>query len=519
MPAKTEKPRENVVELDLGTIVGFSTESVDGMKIETYKGIPFAKFDKRFDPSYMYQEPLDRFEAFKAGPPSYQKLAGNIPLANEYDCLTLDVWTPDSKPDKLMPVYVFIHGGANVFDSSASPYYQFANTADDGIVCVSINYRVGAHGFSTFRLDDGTLVANQAMSDLVVGLEWVQKYVSAFGGDPKQVTIGGQSAGGYNVSYLINSPKAKGLFNRGIMQSGGDLGLSVDEAVKISMDYASYLTGRKVATSQEAYEILSAMDGYELAAKYSYIDMDPTSFYIYNCYPVCDGVYLPVEPLKHLQSESANRVDVLVGQNANEAAMYTHGYYKIRLEYFDFLVESYCGKEHIPAMRKFFGLTEQSTFEELRTAIRDFGEISFLYDSYLVADAMTAAGKDAYMYQFGYGRERVNEEYYFYVDMARPCCATHSSELALVYRNAACEMDEAGMALTMDMHKAWVNFIKYGDPNGTSGADLPVAWTKYEARTKPILYFDAEISACSLADTRVMRTLRKVFDLMYGYDF
>ena len=509
-----------MVELDLGAVVGFVTESVDGVKIETYKGIPFAKFDKRFDPSYLYDEPLGRFEAFQNGPASYQKKAGKFHLAREYDCLTLDVWTTDSKPEKPLPVYVFIHGGANVFDSSASDYYQFANTADDGIVCVSINYRLGVHGFSAFRLDDGTLIANQALSDLVVGLEWVRKYVSAFGGDPGQVTIGGQSAGGYNVSYLINSPKAAGLFSRAIMQSGGDLGLSIEESVKISMDYAAYLTGREVATSQEAYEILSAMDGYDLVDRYSYVDSEPDScFYIYNCYPVNDGVYLPLEPLQNLQSEKANRVDVLMGQNANEAAMYTHYYYNIRLDYFDFLIKSYCRAGQIPEMRSFFGLSAEPTREELVTAIRDFGEISFLYDSYLVAEAMAAAGKRVYMYQFGYGRERVNDDYYFYVDMSRPCCATHSSELGLVYRNGIWETDEKGLALTLEMHKAWVNFIKYGDPNGASGADLRLKWPEYEEKTKPILYFDEESKVCSLADTRVIRALRKVFEMMYGYAF
>lgn len=508
------------VTIGLGTLKGNESRSVSGKKIESYKGIPYGKFDKRFDNAYLYQDPLGGFDATKAGPLSYQKGAGRISLENEYDCLNLDIWTPDSTPDELMPVYVFIHGGANTSGQSGSVWYNLTNVADDGIVCVSINYRLGVHGFSAFKLDDGTLVTNQAISDLIVGLQWVQKYIAAFGGDPDQVTLGGQSAGAYNVSYLINSPKAAGLFDRAILQSGGDLGLSMEEAMKITMEYAAHVSGRTVTSSQQAYEILSKEDAYTLATDYTYVHNSADSFYIYNSYPVNDGVYLSLAPEDNLGTANCNNVDLLVGQNEHEHAMYTHSFYGQTLSYFDFLITSYCGEQYIEEMREYFGLSDRSTKEEIRDAITAFGNISFLYDSYLVADTMADAGQKVYMYRFGYGKENVTDSFNAN-NYGTTCGAIHSSELPFVHRMAQTyfNLSSAGTKLMDQMHTAWVNFIKYGDPNGTSGSELSVRWPKYNTNARTIMNFDKTISTGALKNAVDSPTLQKVFDMMYGYRF
>lgn len=500
--------------IDLGTLVGTKSASKDGVMIETYKGIPFGKFDKRFDNAYLYEDALDTFDATSAGPLSYQAQSGK--LTNEYDCLNLDVWTPAVKGDELLPVYVFFHGGANTSGSSGSASYDMTNVADDGIVCVSINYRLGAHGFSAFKLDDGTVIANQALSDMVVGLEWVQKYVSAFGGDPAQVTIGGQSAGAFNVSYLVNSPKASGLFNRAIMESGGDFGLTMDEAIQLTMDYASYLSRKEVTSSQEAYEILCDERASSLATEYTY-RLDGTNFDVFNAYPACDGVYLASEPLNNLGTENCNNVDVLIGQNENEHAMYTNYIYPQGSKMFNFFVETYCGEQYIEEMREFFSLSDESTKADYRAAIGAFGNISFLYDSYLVADKLADAGQNVYMYRFGYGKENVDESFDLSTDTR--VSATHNSELAFVYKSRNRSLDSAGMNLIEEMHKAWTNFIKYGDPNGESGSDLAVAWPKYDSESKTLIHFDKETTIGTLKDTVQMPVLQKVFDMMYDIDF
>ena len=508
----------NTVKIGLGTLKGYQSSSNAGKKLETYKGIPYGKFDKRFDNAYLYQDPLGSFNASYAGPLSYQKSSTLIDLENEYDCLNLDIWTPDSTPDELMPVYVFIHGGANTSGQSGSAWYNLSGIADDGVVCVSLNYRLGVHGFSAFQLDDGTMVTNQAISDLIVGLQWVQKYIAAFGGDPDQVTLGGQSAGAYNVSYLVNSPKAAGLFDRAIMQSGGDLGLSMEEAMQITMDYASYVSGKKVTSSQQAYEILSKADAYDLAANYTYVHNDKNSFYIYNSYPVNDGIYLPLNPEDNLGTRNCNNVDLLVGQNAQEHAMYTHSFYSQTLSYFDFLVESYCGKEYIQEMRDYFGLTSRSTKEQISNAIADFGNVSFLYDSYLVADAMAEAGQNVYMYRFGYGKENVTSAFNAN-SYGTTCAAIHSSELPFVHRIGYFSLTSEGTKLMDQMHKAWVNFIKYGDPNGANGKALSVKWPTYNTNSRTIMNFDKSTSTTTLKNVEDTSAVRKIFGMMYDYAF
>ena len=501
-------------EIDLGTLIGVKTASKDGVMIETYKGIPFGKFDKRFDNAYMYQDPLGSFDATTAGPLSFQSKSGN--LENEYDCLNLDVWTPAVRGDELLPVYVFFHGGANTSGSSGSSSYDMTNTADDGIVCVSINYRLGAHGFSAFRLDDGTVIANQALSDMVVGLEWVQKYVSAFGGDPEQVTIGGQSAGAFNVSYLVNSPAASGLFDRAILESGGDFGMTMEEAIQLSMDYAAYLSRKEVTTSQQAYEILSNYKGPALATKYTY-RLDGTNFKVFNGYPACDGVYLAEEPLNYMNGDEGNRIDVLIGQNENEHAMYTNYIYPQTGSQFNFFVESYCGPRYVEEMRQFFNLSIDSTSSDFQDAIGAFGNVSFLYDSYLLADAMADAGENVYVYRFGYGKENLKRD--TNMSKATGQFAAHNSELAFAYKSMKRNLDDNGMELIDEMHKAWTNFIKYGDPNGETGDDLAVAWPKYDSESKNMIFFDRETTVGTLADTVQMPVLQKIFKMMYDYDF
>lgn len=513
-------PSGTAVNFGLGTLKGSESSSQSGKKLETYKGIPYGKFDKRFDNAYLYQDALGTFDATKAGPLSYQKGAGRISLENEYDCLNLDIWTPNSTPDELMPVYVFIHGGANTSGQSGSVWYNLSNVAAEGVVCVSLNYRLGVHGFSAFKLDDGTLVTNQAISDLIVGLQWVQKYIAAFGGDPDQVTLGGQSAGAYNVSYLINSPKAAGLFDRAILQSGGDLGLSMDEAVKITMEYAAYISGKKVTSSQQAYEILSKEDAYSLATDYTYVHNAADSFYIYNSYPVNDGVYLPLNPEDNLGTANCNNVDILVGQNEHEHAMYTHSFYGQALSYFDFLITSYCGEQYIQEMRDYFGLSARSTKEEIREAITAFGNISFLYDSYLVADAMADAGQKVYMYRFGYGKENVTDSFNAN-NYGATCGAIHSSELPFVHRMAQTyfHLTPAGTKLMNQMHKAWVSFIKYGDPNGETGNTLSVKWKEYDSTAERIMSFENTTGMSALKNTVDASMIRKVLEMMYDYPF
>jgi para-nitrobenzyl esterase len=190
-----------------------------------FKGIPYAAPPfgaNRFQPP----GPVERWdgirEAFSYGPTApksgYSSPVNALlmePAIPGEDCLNLNIWTPDVGRTGL-PVVVWIHGGSFANGSGAVPQYDGSRFARDGVVCVTINYRLGADGF--LYLGDG--VSNVGMLDQVAALAWVQENITAFGGDPHNVTISGESAGAFSVSTLLSMPRARGLFRRAIAESG-----------------------------------------------------------------------------------------------------------------------------------------------------------------------------------------------------------------------------------------------------------------------------------------------------------
>lgn len=147
-------------------------------------------------------------------PPGSEVFPPELAFPGE-DCLNLNIWSPDLGSARL-PVMVWIHGGAFELGTGATACYDGSHFARDGIVCVTINYRVGADGF--LSLGEGN--TNCGLLDQVAALAWVQEHIAAFGGDPANVTVFGQSAGGKSIAALLSMPRAEGLFRRAIAQSG-----------------------------------------------------------------------------------------------------------------------------------------------------------------------------------------------------------------------------------------------------------------------------------------------------------
>ena len=149
-------------------------------------------------------------------------LFGGQSEAWDEDCLFLNVWTPDIDPDEPLPVMVWIHGGGFEMGSGSSPLYDGTSFARDGVVLVTLNYRMGAFGFLELSgLDpDRAGSGNLGLLDQVTALEWVRDHIAAFGGDPGSVTVFGESAGAMSLSLLLAAPRASGLFHRAIAQSG-----------------------------------------------------------------------------------------------------------------------------------------------------------------------------------------------------------------------------------------------------------------------------------------------------------
>jgi para-nitrobenzyl esterase len=196
--------------------------------LAVYRGIPFAAppvQDLRWRPP----QPVSPWDgvrpALAFAPDPYQGDGrGNV----SEDCLYLNIWTPATSADERVPVLVWIYGGGFSFGSTSTPVHNGEHLARKGVVLVSLNYRVGPLGFLAHpelsAESPHGVSGNYGLQDLIAGLQWVQRNIAAFGGNPDQVTIFGESAGGIAVSMLCASPLAKGLFHGAISQSGGSFG-------------------------------------------------------------------------------------------------------------------------------------------------------------------------------------------------------------------------------------------------------------------------------------------------------
>ncbi|GII82615.1 carboxylic ester hydrolase [Sphaerisporangium siamense] len=231
------------------------------------------------------------------------------------ECLNLNVWTPDPRAANL-PVLVWIHGGMFTKGSGSVAGYRGVSFARDGVVCVTINYRLGAEGF--LYLDDGT--ANLGLLDQIAALEWVQSNIAAFGGDPGKVTVAGQSAGAASIITLMAMPRARGLFHQAIAQSGAAAQTLTAEAAE---GVASRLAGSLgVVPTREAFGEVPVERLTRAASallKEVQTTTNPASWDSLPFAPVVDGDTLPAHPLDALRRGAGGGVRLLAGWNRDDS--------------------------------------------------------------------------------------------------------------------------------------------------------------------------------------------------------
>ena len=212
------------VEVEGGIIQGIVTED-----LTIFKGVPFAA-PPVGDLRWKAPQPVVKWEGVKQttefAPAPMQ--GGNPVSGKSEDCLYLNIWTPAKSVDEKLPVLVWIYGGGFSFGSTSDPVHNGEHLARKGVVVVSIAYRVGQLGFLAHpelsAENPEKVSGNYGLLDQIAGLQWIQRNIAAFGGDPEKVTIFGESAGAISVSMLCASPLAKGLFRGAISQSGGSFG-------------------------------------------------------------------------------------------------------------------------------------------------------------------------------------------------------------------------------------------------------------------------------------------------------
>lgn len=328
MPIDEGSPVE--VTIDLGTLRGVGHHDV-----VRFAGIPYAAppvGERRFRPPAPPEPWGDVRPASEFGPVSPQNpsmmeaLFGGESETWDEDCLYLNVWTPDVSPEDPLPVMVWIHGGGFEMGSGSSPLYDGTPFARNGVVLVTLNYRLGAFGFCELgHLDPGYAGSgNVGLLDQVAALEWVRDHISAFGGDPAQVTVFGESAGAMSIAALLAMPRAKGLFHRAVLQSGAaSAPRSIDHAVAdtaefmaaVGVDSVEDLVRAEPAQLLAAHAAIAAG---RIADPEAVIERTGTPLAFLAFRPVADGQELPTDVLGAIAEGSAADIPLLVGTTSEE---------------------------------------------------------------------------------------------------------------------------------------------------------------------------------------------------------
>jgi len=307
--------RTKIIDTKAGKIQGIKDEG-----IEIFKGIPYTKRvvgDLRFKPPVPAKRFPGVFLATEFGPVCPQvispKLISPPNPQSEPDCLNLNIWTPSTDRDK-RPVMVWIHGGG-LRNHEARPYDGRFLAKRGNVVVVTFNYRLNALGFSFIP---GIVTAPLGILDQITVLQWVRDNIENFGGDPNNITIFGESAGGWSVSTLLAMPEAKGLFHRAIAQSGAcnPAGFRASEGKDLSERVFS-----EVGIQKGDIEALHKISAYELVNAESKVweEKLKEKHWPLTTPPYIDGEYIPEHPLNLIRKGAAAEVDLLVGTNLNES--------------------------------------------------------------------------------------------------------------------------------------------------------------------------------------------------------
>ena len=378
------------------------------------------------------------------------------------DCLYLNIWTQSIDSSEKKPVMVWIYGGNDVGGWTYEPDYLGHNLAQKDVVVVSIPYRLNIFGFFNHpEMENQT--GNFGLEDEILALQWVKDNIAQFGGDPENITLFGESAGGAHVSYHIASPLSEGLFDRGIIQSGG-YNLSNPSRLN-SLDDANKLA---LETQNKA----GALNFNELTQLSSSELLQISSNLYHPYHPIVDGELIPDNITKIFNEGVLNDVDVMIGSNQNEDLLYVDE--NPTLEDFSELIQWH----HPNKVDEILGMLDLS---DLRMAMDRFGtNQDTACPSILIARSMAKTGNHVYQYLFA--REREGSE---------KILAYHGAEIPYVFNthDAFLPTTEEDLKLTEQMMEYWTEFAKKGTPNSV---DNPITWYEF-GEEENYLILDTEV--------------------------
>jgi para-nitrobenzyl esterase len=476
---------EPVVTTAQGAVRGLRQE--DGTA--AFLNIPYAAPPlgaDRFAPPEPH-EPWDGVrDATVPGPnaPQSERKLGSIDMAPYFgtgwsrgeDYLTVNVWTPAVAQSDL-PVMVFVHGGGFVAGSTRSAMYDGSAFARDGVVLVTLNYRLGIAGF----LDLPGAPANRGLLDVVAALRWVRENIAAFGGDPDNVTLFGQSAGATIVGGVLATAEATGLFRRAIVQSGSGLGaFSTEQAARVTAAAAEALS---IEPHVDAFADVSDERLVEAASQLAGIDLrtethgDP----LIGLSPF--SLVLDTQPAASVAAGLAADVDLLVGTNTEEGNLYLVPVGKYATSTAADVDEAAARSHPDPArlVETYRKSRPEASYAQLRSAI--MADALFGAGSRALAGAHAAHPESAtYAYEFAWRSQALDGE----------LGATHAVELPFVFDladrpeligpGALLGPDKPPAGLAERMHETWIRFAATGDPG----------WDPYDTERRATMHIDAE---------------------------
>lgn len=480
---------DEAVDTLSGPVRGMSDE---GMCI--WKGIPYAappagelRWRSPEDPPDR-EDVLEAFE-FSAQCPQ-QGIAGilganNRPVNGDEDCLYLNIWRP--RKEGTFPVMVWIHGGALVIGSGSKEYYIGGKlAAEKDVVVVTFNYRLGPFGFLSLpefaEEDPYGSSGNYGLLDQVKALEWVSKNIAGFGGDPGNITIFGESAGGWSVCNLLASPLAKGLFHKAIIQSGAcNSTMSVEEGYDFGKDFAA----KAGCAGPDVAECMRSKSADEIFANGSGSSIGEGVGSMFRFIPKEDGYALRDTPIKELQSGSYNNVPLMVGSNRDEMKYFTFMIPGIRLVPLSLLEKTFGFSMLKENKEKYRELYPPRAYRRCADAgIDAAGDMSLGCPCFNAAEASSVRQAKTFYYRFDYDDTR-------YPHMLG---AAHGLDIPFVFGEIGAghkfyltkKQNQKAKPLSELMMSYWTNFAKNGDPNGPG---LP-HWPEYNVQTRQRMYLD-----------------------------
>ena len=499
----------SVRDLQAGTTRG-RVEGTESKGILAFKGIPYAEAPEgrlRFQPPRPVKNWSGVRSANRPGPvpvqpamPIFRFLNAGAARQSE-DCLYLNVWTPGTDSAK-RPVLVWIHGGGFLIGAGSTPVYDGNYLARSGdIVVVTINYRLGALGFVHL---DGLgkkgfeEASNPGTRDQIAALEWVRDNIEAFGGDPENVTVCGQSAGAMSVGALLGAPSARGLFRRTILQSGAGRHVLGRERA----DHVAELFLEALGNPRHLAKALSEIPVSGILRAQGVINrklMNARDLMAMT--PCVDGKLITETPLEAVKNGSVSHIDMMIGTTLDEwklfspldAALLRSSESRLISRFADLLPQiadsppdpEEAMRAYREALRKRGSLTTPfeiwSAFQSMRV---------FHHPASELADHHEEAGGRVHSYLFSWKPAAFSQS----------LGACHAMELPFVFGLASHPMTRtfAGFAgsarrLALRMQNAWIGFARSGEP-GHMG--LP-EWDAYDSKARATMIFDRE---CTLAD-------------------